>query len=99
MRAHAANTARGYQQSLKTQNKQISDKDLNQTRTSVKRTGLAKACSAINSRKFAPLGAVVHQAPEAEPSSELQCGTRLTWFPSSTFAAHLQVAVICHCQP
>ena len=99
MRAHAANTARGYQQSLQTQNKQISDKDLNQTRTSVKRTGLAKACSAINSRKFPPLGAVVHQAPEAESSTELRCGSRLTWFPSSTFAAHLQVAVFVSCQP
>ena len=99
MLEHAASTARGYTQTLKTQKKQISDKDLNQTRKSVERTGLAKACSASNSRKFAPLAAVVQEAPEAESNSELQCGGRLTWFPSSTFAAHLQVAVICSCQP
>ena len=93
MLEHAASTAGGYTQTLKTQKKQSNDKALSQTHKCVERTRLEKVRPASNSTKFAPLAALVQEPPNAESNSELQSGGRLPWFPNCTFAAHLQIAV------
>ena len=90
---HAASTAGGYTQTLKTQKKQSNDKALSQTHKCVERTRMEKVYSTSNSTKFAPLAALIQEPPKAKSNSELQSGGRLPWFPNSTFAAHLQIAV------
>ena len=96
---HAASTAGGYTQTLKTQKKQSNDKALSQTHKCVERTRMEKVYSTGNSTKFAPLAALIQEPPKAESNSELQSGGRLPWFPNCTFAAHLQIAVIASRRP